>query len=41
MNNRVTWNSPVKKNGWAANVVLVLVLVFFATVGIRDILNAF
>jgi len=41
MNNRVAWDSPVKKNGWAANLILILVLVFFATVGIRDILNAF
>ena len=41
MNNRVAWDSPVKKNGWAANLVLILVLVFFATVGIRDIVNAF
>jgi len=41
MNNRVAWNSPVKKNGLAANLCLVFILVFFATVGIRDILNAF
>lgn len=41
MNNRVQWSSPVKKNGLAANIVMVLVLAFFATVGIRDIVAAF
>jgi Mn2+/Fe2+ NRAMP family transporter len=41
MNNRVAWASPVKRNGWGSNVVLVLILVFFATIGIRDILSAF
>ena len=41
MNNRVGWASPVRKNGWAANIVMVLVLAFFATVGIRDILGMF
>ena len=41
MNNRVRWTSPVRRNGWGANLVLVLVLAFFAIVGVRDILNAF
>ena len=41
MNNRVGWASPIGKNGWGANIVMVLVLAFFATVGIRDILGMF
>lgn len=41
MNNRVGWASPIGKNGWGANIVMVLVLAFFATVGIRDIVGMF
>ncbi len=41
MNNRIAWTSPIARNGWAANAVLVLALAFFATIGIRDIVRAF
>jgi Mn2+/Fe2+ NRAMP family transporter len=41
LNNKVPWNSPVRKNGWGANVTLVLVLLFFAVLALRDIVRAF
>ncbi len=41
LNNRVKWDSPLKRNGWGANVVLVLVLVFFVVVAARDIVAQF
>jgi Mn2+/Fe2+ NRAMP family transporter len=41
MNNRIPWTSGVAKNNRAANLVLCLVLAFFLTIGIRDILSAF
>jgi Mn2+/Fe2+ NRAMP family transporter len=40
LNNRVDWESPVKKNGWGANTVLMLVLAFFVLVAVRDIAAA-
>ena len=41
LNNKIAWNSPVQKNGWATNAVLILVLVFFAVIAVQDIVNAF
>ena len=41
LNNKIQWDSPLQKNGWGANVVLVLVLVFFAVVAIRDVVGQF
>ena len=41
LNNRIKWDSPLKRNGWGANVVLVLVLVFFLIIGLRDVVGAF
>ncbi len=41
LNNRVKWDSPLKRNGWGANVVMVLVLVFFLVIGMRDVVGAF
>ncbi len=41
LNNKIAWNSPVQKNGWATNAVLVMVLVFFAVIAVQDIANAF
>jgi len=41
MNNRIPWESGVRKNGVGANIVLSLVLVFFLVVGIQDVWNAF
>jgi len=41
MNNRIPWDTTVRKNGWGANLVLCLVLMFFVIVGARDIWNAF
>ena len=41
LNNRVKWDSPLKRNGWGANVVMVLVLVFFLIIGLRDVVGAF
>ena len=41
MNNRIPWPPGVRKNSMGANLVLCLVLLFFLSVGIRDIWNAF
>ncbi len=41
LNNRIKWDSPLKRNGWGANVVMVLVLVFFLVIGMRDVVGAF
>jgi hypothetical protein len=41
LNNRIKWDSPLKRNGWGANFVMVLVLVFFLAIGMRDVINAF
>ena len=41
LNNRITWNSPLESNGWGANVVMVLILIFFFAVGVTDVINAF
>ena len=40
LNNRIPWESGVRKNGWGANLVLCLVLVFFLAVGALDVWNA-
>ena len=40
LNNRVDWPSPVPRNHWMTNVLLVLVLAFFALVGAQEILKA-
>ena len=41
LNNKVRWESSVKRNGPGANVVLRLILVFFLFVGVRDIILYF
>ena len=41
LNNRIKWDSPLKRNGWGANVVMFLVLVFFLIIGLRDVVGAF
>ncbi len=41
MNNRVRWHSPVKRNGWLANLVLTLVLVFFVVVAVLELAGLF
>ncbi len=41
LNNRVKWDSPLKRNGWGANIVMVLVLIFFLAIAVRDVMNAF
>ena len=41
LNNKITWDSPIQRNGWGANFVLVLVLVFFLAVGMRDVVGQF
>ena len=41
LNNRVKWDSPLKRNGWGANITLVLVLVFFVVVALRDTIAQF
>ena len=40
LNNKVPWTSPVRKNSRSTNVLLLMVLAFFAVVAIQDILNA-
>ena len=39
LNNKIQWDSPLQRNGWGANFVLVLVLIFFLVVGIRDVVG--
>lgn len=41
LNNRIRWTSAVPRNGLGANVVLVLSLLFFLVLGVRDAINAF
>lgn len=41
LNNRVKWDSPVKRNGWGANIVLWMVLAFFAVIAARDVAGQF
>ena len=41
LNNRIKWDSPLKRNGWGANFVMVLVLVFFLAIGMRDVIGTF
>ena len=41
LNNKVAWDSPVKKNSRITNVLLVMVLVFFAVIAVQDLVNAF
>ena len=41
LNNKIKWDSPLQRNGWGANFVLVLVLVFFLVVGMRDVVGQF
>jgi Mn2+/Fe2+ NRAMP family transporter len=40
LNNRVTWSSPVPKNGWAANALLVVILALFAILGWQEAASA-
>jgi Mn2+/Fe2+ NRAMP family transporter len=37
MNNRVKWPSDVPRNGWAANAVLVVILLLFAAIVMQDV----
>ena len=39
LNNRVPWRSTVQKNSWVTNVLLVLVLLFFAVIAVQDIVG--
>jgi Mn2+/Fe2+ NRAMP family transporter len=40
LNNRVDWPSPVPRNHWTTNVLLSLILMFFAIVGAQEVLKA-
>jgi len=40
LNNRVRWSSPVPRNHWTTNVVLVAILALFAIVGFQEVMNA-
>jgi len=40
MNTRIVWTTPVPRNHWTTNVLLVVILVLFVTVGIQEIVNA-
>ena len=40
LNNRVKWSSPVPKNGWAANALLLVNLGLFAILGWQEAVNA-
>ena len=41
LNNRVSWASPIRRNGWGANAIMATTLLFFLYLGVRDVLNAF
>jgi Mn2+/Fe2+ NRAMP family transporter len=40
LNNRVRWTTPVPRNHWTTNVVLVLILALFVAVGAQEVMNA-
>jgi Mn2+/Fe2+ NRAMP family transporter len=40
LNNRVRWTSPVPRNHWATNVLLIAILALFAAVGAQEVMNA-
>ena len=40
MNNRVRWASPVPRNHWTTNAVLLLVLGLFVLIGAQEVMNA-
>ncbi len=40
LNNRVAWSSPIPRNSTSTNVVIVIVLLLFATVGVMEIMDA-
>ncbi len=41
LNNRVPWESTVQKNSWVTNVLLAMVLLFFAVIAVQDIVSVF
>jgi Mn2+/Fe2+ NRAMP family transporter len=41
LNNRVRWASPVPRNHWSTNVLLIAILALFAAVGAQEVMNAF
>ncbi len=41
LNNRVRWASPVPRNHWSTNVLLIAILALFAAVGAQEVINAF
>lgn len=41
LNNRVRWDSPVPRNHWSTNVLLIAILALFAAVGAQEVMNAF
>ncbi len=40
LNNRVKWSSPIPRNSTSTNIVIVIVLLLFATVGVLEIRDA-
>jgi Mn2+/Fe2+ NRAMP family transporter len=40
LNNRVRWASPVPRNHWSTNVLLVAILLLFAAVGAQELMGA-
>jgi Mn2+/Fe2+ NRAMP family transporter len=40
LNNRVRWITPVPRNGWAANALLIVILALFLLVGVQEIRDA-
>lgn len=40
MNTRIVWTTPVPRNHWTTNVLLVTILILFVAVGIQEIVNA-
>jgi Mn2+/Fe2+ NRAMP family transporter len=40
LNNRIKWTTPVPRNHWTTNVILIAILILFAVVGAQEVLNA-
>jgi Mn2+/Fe2+ NRAMP family transporter len=40
LNNRVKWTTPVPRNNWITNVILVAILILFGIVGAQEVMNA-
>ena len=40
LNNRIRWTTPVPRNHWTTNALLVVILAMFLVVGVQEVFNA-